>query len=145
MGLFRKGKSCIISKVHGTDLVICSHSREGKTHLIAVKIQYMKNEKNSNVDNGHLEKILMLIMGIWRGFQWKIFLLFLKLPWLSKTFYQTAYCRALLVQSLVKVEGKQPVWQCVEFTTKLSPTSHSYYSLSTDSVSHSPEWREVVV
>ena len=32
MGLFRKGKTCIIAKVHWTDLVICtcSHSREGK-------------------------------------------------------------------------------------------------------------------
>ena len=30
-GLFRKGKTCIIAKFHWTDLVNCSHSREGKT------------------------------------------------------------------------------------------------------------------
>ena len=30
MGLFRKGKNLIITKFHRTDLVICSHSREGK-------------------------------------------------------------------------------------------------------------------
>ena len=31
MGLFRKGKTCIIAKFLRTDLVICSHSREGET------------------------------------------------------------------------------------------------------------------
>ena len=31
MGLFRKGKTCIVAQCHGTDFVICSHSREGKT------------------------------------------------------------------------------------------------------------------
>ena len=31
MGLFRTGKTGIISKFYRTDLVICSHSREGKT------------------------------------------------------------------------------------------------------------------
>ena len=31
MGLFRNGKTCIIAKFHWTDLVICSHSRKGKT------------------------------------------------------------------------------------------------------------------
>ena len=31
MGLFRKGKTGIIPNIHRTDLVICSHSREGKT------------------------------------------------------------------------------------------------------------------
>ena len=31
MGLFRKGKTCIIAKFLWTDLVICSHSREGET------------------------------------------------------------------------------------------------------------------
>ena len=31
LGLFRKGKTLIISKFHRTDLYICSHSREGKT------------------------------------------------------------------------------------------------------------------
>ena len=31
MGLFRKGKTCVIAKIHRTDLVICSHSREGQT------------------------------------------------------------------------------------------------------------------
>ena len=29
MGLFRKGKTCIIAKPFGTDLVICSHYRDG--------------------------------------------------------------------------------------------------------------------
>ena len=29
--LFRKGKTCIIAKFHRTDLVICGHSREGKS------------------------------------------------------------------------------------------------------------------
>ena len=28
--MFKKGKTFIIAKIHGTDLVICSHSREGK-------------------------------------------------------------------------------------------------------------------
>ena len=31
LGLFRKDKTCIIVKFHRTHLVICSHSREGKT------------------------------------------------------------------------------------------------------------------
>ena len=31
MGLFRKGKTGITAKFHGTDLVICSHYRQGKT------------------------------------------------------------------------------------------------------------------
>ena len=31
LGLFRKGKTCILAKFHRTDLVICSHSRERKT------------------------------------------------------------------------------------------------------------------
>ena len=31
MELFKKGKTGIIAKLHGTDLVICSHSREWKT------------------------------------------------------------------------------------------------------------------
>ena len=30
MGLFRKGKTCIIAKIHGTDLFAISHSTEGK-------------------------------------------------------------------------------------------------------------------
>ena len=29
--MFRKGKTRIIAKFHGTELVICSHFREGKT------------------------------------------------------------------------------------------------------------------
>ena len=29
--LFRKGQTHIIANFHGTDLFICSHSREGKT------------------------------------------------------------------------------------------------------------------
>ena len=29
--LFRKGNTCVKAKFHRTDLVICSHSREGKT------------------------------------------------------------------------------------------------------------------
>ena len=39
MGLFRKGKTRIIAKFLRTDLVICSHSRQGKTRLITEKIQ----------------------------------------------------------------------------------------------------------
>ena len=31
LGVLRKGKTCIIAKLQRTDLVICSHSREGKT------------------------------------------------------------------------------------------------------------------
>ena len=31
LGLFKKDKTCIIAKVHRADLVICSHSRDGKT------------------------------------------------------------------------------------------------------------------
>ena len=31
LGLFRKGKICIVAKFHRADLVICSYSREGKT------------------------------------------------------------------------------------------------------------------
>ena len=31
MGLFRKGKTHIISEFHRTDLVVCSHFREGIT------------------------------------------------------------------------------------------------------------------
>ena len=30
LGLFRKGETGITAKLHRTDLVICSHSREGK-------------------------------------------------------------------------------------------------------------------
>ena len=40
LGLFRKRKTCIIAKFHGTDLVICSHSREAKTRLTAEWIWY---------------------------------------------------------------------------------------------------------
>ena len=32
---FRKGKTRILVKFQRTDLAICSHSREGKAHLIA--------------------------------------------------------------------------------------------------------------
>ena len=31
MGLFRKSKTRITEKLHRTDLIICTHSREGKT------------------------------------------------------------------------------------------------------------------
>ena len=31
LGLFKKAQTCILAKLHRTDLVICSHSREGKT------------------------------------------------------------------------------------------------------------------
>ena len=31
LGLFRKGKICIVAKFQRSDVVICSHSREGKT------------------------------------------------------------------------------------------------------------------
>ena len=31
MGLFRKGKTRISAKLHGTDLIICTHSKEGNT------------------------------------------------------------------------------------------------------------------
>ena len=40
LGLFRKSTIHIIAKFHRTDLVICSHSREGKPCLIAEKIWY---------------------------------------------------------------------------------------------------------
>ena len=33
LGLFRKGKTCIIAKFHRTDLVICGHSRQEKPIL----------------------------------------------------------------------------------------------------------------
>ena len=33
-GLFRKDKSCIVTKFHRTDSVICCHSREGKTPVL---------------------------------------------------------------------------------------------------------------
>ena len=35
LGLFRKGKTRITAKLRRTDLIICSHSREGKPSLIA--------------------------------------------------------------------------------------------------------------
>ena len=35
LGLFRKGKTRITAKLHRTDLIICTHSREGKLCLIA--------------------------------------------------------------------------------------------------------------
>ena len=35
LGLFRKGKTRITAKLHRTDLIICTHSREGKPLLIA--------------------------------------------------------------------------------------------------------------
>ena len=38
LGLFRKGKTCIIAKFDRTDLVICCHFREGKPRLIAKEI-----------------------------------------------------------------------------------------------------------
>ena len=31
MGLFRKGKTRITAKLHRTDLIICTHSKEGNT------------------------------------------------------------------------------------------------------------------
>ena len=35
LGLFRKGKTRITAKLHRADLIICTHSREGKPRLIA--------------------------------------------------------------------------------------------------------------
>ena len=35
LGLFRKGKTRITAKLHRTDLIICTQSREGKPRLIA--------------------------------------------------------------------------------------------------------------
>ena len=35
LGLFKKGSSHIIAKFHRIDVVIWSHSKEGKTHLTA--------------------------------------------------------------------------------------------------------------
>ena len=32
MDLIRKSKTCVIAKFHRTDLVICSHSREWRSH-----------------------------------------------------------------------------------------------------------------
>ena len=43
MGLFRKGKTCNIAKFQRTDLVICSHSREGKTLSYSL---FQNNPKN---------------------------------------------------------------------------------------------------
>ena len=34
LGLFKKDKTRIIAKFHRTDLVICNHSREGKTPVL---------------------------------------------------------------------------------------------------------------
>ena len=31
LGMFRKGKTCIIAKLHHTEIFICSHSREENT------------------------------------------------------------------------------------------------------------------
>ena len=39
LGFFRKGNTHIIVKFYRTDLVICSHSREGITRLIAKEIR----------------------------------------------------------------------------------------------------------
>ena len=52
LGLLSKGKTCNIAKFHGTDLFICSHSREEITpsysrinmvnsHIIALKHYYL--------------------------------------------------------------------------------------------------------
>ena len=46
MGLFRKGKTSIIAKFHRTDLVICSHSREGKTPSYSRIIRYEVNSQS---------------------------------------------------------------------------------------------------
>ena len=35
LGLFKEGKTCVVTNFHKTALVICSHSREGQPHLIA--------------------------------------------------------------------------------------------------------------
>ena len=45
--LFRKSKTCIIAKIHWTDSVICSDSREGKT----------PSYSQVNTINGHLRLI----------------------------------------------------------------------------------------
>ena len=46
MGTFRKGKTCIMAKFHRTDLVICGHSREGKTLLYGqINMVYVFTEK----------------------------------------------------------------------------------------------------
>ena len=34
LGLFRKGKTLILAKFQRTDVVICSHSREGKNPVL---------------------------------------------------------------------------------------------------------------
>ena len=43
MGLFRKGKTCIIAKFHRTNLVICSLSREGKTLSYSASLTVAKH------------------------------------------------------------------------------------------------------
>ena len=47
MGLFRKGKTGVIAKFFRTDLVICSHSGEGKTQSYS-RINTVKNCKICN-------------------------------------------------------------------------------------------------
>ena len=57
LGLFRKGKTRIIAKFLPTDLVICSHSREGKTpsysQINAVNLTFVLDTYFMNVCNKH--------------------------------------------------------------------------------------------
>ena len=46
--MFKKGKTCIITKLHRTDLVICSHSREGKPPPYS-RINMVQHIENSKV------------------------------------------------------------------------------------------------
>ena len=48
MGLFRKGKTCVTAKFQRTDIIICSHSREGKT-LSYSRINMDDKDANFNV------------------------------------------------------------------------------------------------
>ena len=46
LGLFRKGKNPILSKFHKTHLVICSHSRKGKTSFRQINMAFKAKPEN---------------------------------------------------------------------------------------------------
>ena len=61
MGLFRKSKIRIIAKFLRTDLVICSHSREGKKNVLQPKKYGSKLDQRHTVrlflENRHLDQM----------------------------------------------------------------------------------------
>ena len=59
-GLFRKGKTGIIAKLHRTDFVIRSHSRERKTASYSQRNSVRKSKRNNLGINFHIHETFVV-------------------------------------------------------------------------------------